>query len=65
MSVRVGSKRQVCFGEFQLDLDAGELRNNGSKSSLLGQPLQILTLLGSAQESVKVLDLCGFAPPSN
>ena len=45
MSVRPGSKRQVYFGEFQLDLDTAELRNNGSKSSLIGQPLQILTTL--------------------
>ena len=43
--VRTGSKRQVYFGEFQLDLDSSELRNNGSRSSLIGQPLQILTAL--------------------
>jgi len=43
--VRTGSKRQVYFGEFQLDLDSAELRNNGSRSSLIGQPLQILTAL--------------------
>jgi DNA-binding winged helix-turn-helix (wHTH) protein/Tol biopolymer transport system component len=45
MHARPGSKRQVHFGEFQLDLDTAELRNNGSKSSLVGQPLQILTEL--------------------
>jgi DNA-binding winged helix-turn-helix (wHTH) protein/Tol biopolymer transport system component len=43
--VRTGSKRHVYFGEFQLDLDTSELRNNGSRSSLIGQPLQILTAL--------------------
>src|SRR4030095_5032567 len=37
-----GSKRHVQFGEFQVDLDTAELRNNGNKSSLVGQPLQIL-----------------------
>jgi Tol biopolymer transport system component len=45
MSARPGSKRQINFGEFQLDLDTAELRNNGNKSSLVGQPLQILTVL--------------------
>jgi DNA-binding winged helix-turn-helix (wHTH) protein/Tol biopolymer transport system component len=45
MSGRPGSKRQVHFGEFQLDLDTAELRNNGTRSSLVGQPLQILTVL--------------------
>ena len=43
--VRTGSRRQVYFGEFHLDLDTAELRNNGSRSSLIGQPLQILTAL--------------------
>ena len=45
MHARPGSKRQLHFGEFQLDLATAELRNNGSKSSLIGQPLQILTEL--------------------
>jgi|SRR5215467_14610267 len=45
MSVWGGSRRQVHFDEFQLDLDTAELRNNGNKSSLVGQPLQILTVL--------------------
>jgi len=45
MSARPGSKRQIHFGEFQLDLDTAELRNNGAMSSLVGQPLQILTVL--------------------
>src|SRR6266567_723014 len=45
MYVPGGSRRQVYFGEFQLDLDTAELRNNGNKSSLVGQPLQILTEL--------------------
>ncbi|HSU60289.1 MAG TPA: winged helix-turn-helix domain-containing protein [Bryobacteraceae bacterium] len=45
MHGRAGPKRQVYFSEFQLDLDTAELRNNGNKSSLVGQPLQILTEL--------------------
>src|SRR5215471_3050456 len=45
MCAQPGSKRQIHFGEFQLDLDTAELRNNGTTSSLVGQPLQILTVL--------------------
>ena len=45
MSLPAEFQPLVRFGEFQLDLEAGELRNNGSKSSLQGQPLQILSLL--------------------
>ena len=40
-----GSRRQICFGEFHLDLDTAELRNNGNRSSLVGQPLRILAEL--------------------
>jgi len=37
----------VSFGEFELNLETAELRNNGSKAVLPGQPFQILvTLLG-------------------
>src|ERR1700730_18588328 len=37
----------VSFGEFELDLETAELRSNGSKAILPGQPFQILvTLLG-------------------
>jgi DNA-binding winged helix-turn-helix (wHTH) protein/dipeptidyl aminopeptidase/acylaminoacyl peptidase len=37
----------VSFGEFELDVETAELRNNGSKTVLPGQPFQILiTLLG-------------------
>jgi DNA-binding winged helix-turn-helix (wHTH) protein len=37
----------VSFGEFELDVETAELRNNGSKAVLPGQPFQILvTLLG-------------------
>src|SRR5262245_42379810 len=45
MVVRTASSRQVCFGEYQLDLDTAELRTNRYTSTLLGQPLQILTVL--------------------
>ena len=45
MRTPAGSRRLIRFGEFHLDLDTAELRNNGNKSSLVGQPLQILTEL--------------------
>src|SRR5215469_6745660 len=45
MSLPAESQPFIRFGEFQLDVEAAELRNNGSKSSLQGQPLQILILL--------------------
>ena len=35
----------VCFGVFELDLKAGELRRKGSKVGLQEQPFQILRLL--------------------
>src|SRR6195256_4560142 len=37
--------RSVQFGVFEVDLRAGELRRNGSKVKLQGQPFQILTML--------------------
>ena len=37
--------RSVQFGVFEVDLRAGELRRNGSKIKLQGQPFQILTML--------------------
>jgi TolB-like protein/Tfp pilus assembly protein PilF len=40
-----GSSRQIEFGEFTLDLDTGELRSNGRKLTLQGQPFQILKIL--------------------
>jgi len=45
MSLPAESQPLIRFGEFQLDLDAAELRSNGSKTSLQGQPLQILVVL--------------------
>lgn len=35
----------VSFGPFEVDLQAGELRRNGSKVRLQEQPFQILTML--------------------
>ena len=35
----------IRFGVFQLNLHTGELRKNGSKIKLEGQPYQILALL--------------------
>src|SRR5882762_1052744 len=37
--------RSLQFGVFEVDLRAGELRRNGSKIKLQGQPFQILTML--------------------
>ena len=37
--------RMIQFGVFEVDLQAGELRRNGSRVKLQEQPLQILTLL--------------------
>jgi len=37
--------RQVCFGEFELDLQTAELRNNTHKLTLQDQPFQVLALL--------------------
>ena len=36
---------QVRFGEFELDLQTAELRNNGNKFTLQDQPFQVLALL--------------------
>jgi len=45
MSLPAEFQPLIRFGEFQLDLETAELRRNGDKSSLQGQPLQILTML--------------------
>lgn len=45
MQDRAGSNRYLHFGDFQLDRDTAELQNNGNKTSLAGQPVQILTEL--------------------
>jgi cholera toxin transcriptional activator len=45
MAVPQSNRRLVRFGVFELDLSAGELRKNGAKLRLQGQPFQVLTLL--------------------
>jgi Tol biopolymer transport system component/DNA-binding winged helix-turn-helix (wHTH) protein len=35
----------ICFGGFEVDLQSGVVSRNGTKSSLRGQPLQLLELL--------------------
>jgi DNA-binding winged helix-turn-helix (wHTH) protein/TolB-like protein len=37
--------RRICFGEFELDLDTAELRSNGGKAILPGQPFRVLLSL--------------------
>ena len=45
MAVQRNNHRIVCFGVFELDLTTGELRRNGLKLRLQGQPIQVLCLL--------------------
>jgi len=45
MSHPAESQPVIRFGEFLLDCETAELRRNGDKSSLQGQPVQILTML--------------------
>jgi cholera toxin transcriptional activator len=45
MAVPQNHTRIVRFGVFELDLSTGELRKNGVKLRLQGQPIQVLTLL--------------------
>src|SRR6201997_864669 len=45
MAVPQSKNRVVRFGVFEIDLTAGELRKNGVKLRLQGQPYQVLTLL--------------------
>lgn len=45
MAVPQNNSRIVRFGVFELDLNAGELRKNGAKLRLQGQPFQVLALL--------------------
>jgi DNA-binding winged helix-turn-helix (wHTH) protein/Tol biopolymer transport system component len=37
--------RKICFDEFELDLETAELRRNGSKTILPGQPFRVLVTL--------------------
>ena len=45
MSLPQNNNKLVRFGVFELDLTAGELRKNGVKLRLQGQPFQVLALL--------------------
>src|SRR5215472_6600454 len=45
MSLPAESQPLIRFGEFLLNCESAELRRNGDKASLQGQPLQILTML--------------------
>ena len=40
-----GSSRVVCFGVFEVDLAAGELRKGGVKIKLQDQPFRVLVAL--------------------
>jgi DNA-binding winged helix-turn-helix (wHTH) protein len=39
------ARRLVRFGTFEVDLQAGELRKDGTKVRLTGQPFEVLTIL--------------------
>src|SRR5262249_50197358 len=45
MSVSAQFSRKVCFSEFELNLATAELRSNGNKAILPGQPFQVLVAL--------------------
>jgi TolB-like protein/DNA-binding winged helix-turn-helix (wHTH) protein/Flp pilus assembly protein TadD len=45
METKAGWSPRVSFGVFEMDLGAGELRRQGLKVKLAGQPLQVLALL--------------------
>jgi DNA-binding winged helix-turn-helix (wHTH) protein len=45
MSVPAQWPKELCFGEFKLDLHTGELSTNGHKSTLSEKPLQLLIAL--------------------
>ena len=45
MPVPQNNRRVARFGVFELDLSAGELRKNGARVRLQGQPFQVLALL--------------------
>ena len=45
MSSPLPSPRKVKFGDFELNLDTAELRNNGNKTTIPAQPFQVLLSL--------------------
>jgi DNA-binding winged helix-turn-helix (wHTH) protein/Tol biopolymer transport system component len=45
MTAKDGSATRVRFGDFEVDLQAGELRRRGAKVRLPGQPFQVLAML--------------------
>jgi DNA-binding response OmpR family regulator len=45
MESAAGSRRVFRFGVFEMDLASEELRKNGLKIKLRGQPFQILAML--------------------
>src|SRR5215472_18167948 len=45
MTEAVTTSRLVRFGVFEVDLDKGEVRKNGLKLRLRGQPFQVLSIL--------------------
>src|SRR6516225_2464427 len=45
MAQAVSTSRLIKFGVFEVDLDKGEVRKNGLKLRLRGQPFQVLSIL--------------------
>lgn len=58
MGFAVGLPDSVRFGIFEVDLSAGEIRKNGIKVKLSGQPFQVLTILLSRPEEVVTRKNC-------
>jgi DNA-binding response OmpR family regulator len=45
MSSPAESRRKIRFAEFEIDMSTAEVRQNGRKFVLQGQPFQILAIL--------------------
>ena len=45
MEKTIQSARTVRFGNFEVDLDAGELRKSGLRLKFSGQPFEVLAIL--------------------
>src|SRR5690348_17013733 len=45
METKPGHLQRISFGVFEVDLHAGELRSQGLKVKLSGQPLEVLAML--------------------
>ena len=58
MAGNTHQSRTVCFGLFEVDLSAGELRKNGVKIKLQDQPFRVLVTLLRHAGDVVTRDEC-------